>query len=174
MFATAFAPASSGTPIPCPTPQTSSTFTLLVSNTTRILLSDRGPTTLANIAPGDSINAFGYYDGLGTLEASVVRSLGTGAASDIGNPGISLNGQSISLAQIETAITQIENVINQLIQEITTLQQSSSTASSTTAAPMIPNPTGALFVNPSSTNANNSSTSNNSSSGTPVTTPNIY
>lgn len=123
-FATLDASATSGVEIPCPMPEGISTFSVLVSGTTDVLLNDRAAATFASIMPGDIINAFGYYDGLGTVEASIVRDLSQSAGSvATGSSGMT-STNSPSITAIEAQITQIQSAISQIIQEISLLMAS--------------------------------------------------
>lgn len=131
-FATVDSPPSSGIPTPCPVFEGSSTYSIQVGDVTQLLLADRTPATLDNITASDTINAFGYYDGLGNVQASVVR--------DLSKPyGATPSTAAPTVTQLEAQITEIQSAISQILNEISLLMATPpNNASSAASGPMIP------------------------------------
>jgi hypothetical protein len=92
------------TAIRCPVPpvyngstSTPVSYTIDVTATTRLMLSDRSVATLSSFAPGDTINVFGYYNTDGSIQAYVVRDL---SKSGSGTTGGGTAPQSIQLNNV--------------------------------------------------------------------------
>jgi hypothetical protein len=109
-------------------------YTISVSTSTRLLLSDRIPATIANIMPGDEINVYGLYDPKGSMGADIIR--------DLSQPtGPTYQAPAVSTSTLETLITTLEGLLTNLAQNInmpTPTQPVSSNTSSSASAPMIP------------------------------------
>jgi hypothetical protein len=113
-------------------------ITIQASADTQLLLSDRTTATLGNITPGDTINVFGYYDGAGNIQASVIRDLSKPVAGVTSTP---TPPTSATIASIQSQIAEIQTLLGQLIQEVNVLVASSTTtmsSSSSISEPMIP------------------------------------
>jgi hypothetical protein len=112
------------------------TFTITINSGTQLLLSDRSSAVLGNITAADVINVYGYYDGLGNIDAQVVRDLSKPAAPGITPvlvptttttvttgttvPATSIVGTNPTPAQLisilQTLMIQVQGVLSQLIQ----------------------------------------------------------
>jgi hypothetical protein len=147
VFATALA--NTGTSTACPTPSIASSgtmnFAIQVNDTTKLLLSDRTAAVLGNIAVGNIVNIYGYYDGSDTIQASIVRDtskpIGVGVPATTGQTSttsgtIQIGTLQTLLAQLESFITELENIING-----TASSTATSTVTSSTMLPVIGNTT---------------------------------
>jgi hypothetical protein len=141
---------TTGTSVTCPM---TGSITIQVFADTQLLLSDRTTATLGNITPGDTINVFGYYDGAGDIQASIIRDLSKPVTGVTSTPTPTT---SATIASIQSKIAEIQTLLGQLIQEVNALVTSStatiSSSSSSASGPMIPYVPGTVIV-PTSTNA---------------------
>lgn len=150
--------ATTGTSVACPVPTAQMTpnastsspayydpYTIIVDNATQIEANDRTPATLASIVPGDTINAYGYYDGTGTLDAQIVRDLSRGEAA--GTTATAGNASdSTTIASLRAQLNNLETLVLQLAAELgvsTSGMMMPQTATGTTptfpvACPMMP------------------------------------
>ncbi len=67
--------AASSIPTTCPAIASGTAYQIQINADTEVLLRNRTPGVIANITPGDQINAYGAYTPDGTLQATVVRDL---------------------------------------------------------------------------------------------------
>lgn len=106
-----------GTAVMCPMPAAqngsstnSITYTIEISSTTELMLSDRSPATLSDFAAGDEINVFGYYNADGSIEAYLVRDLSkpvlTAVPQTIQLDNVILNSVSGTNVPATLAVTQ--------------------------------------------------------------------
>jgi hypothetical protein len=114
-FATASA--AVGMAIACPT-TASSSYMADVSPSTELLLSNRQPAVAGDFALGDVVNVFGYYDGIDSIEASVVRNLSRAVSFGVGE-GSAGSSASASTQSLGSALATLSNVA-QGIQTIVT------------------------------------------------------
>lgn len=136
-----------GTSVACPVPAammtpTSSTsspsyynpYVIVVDPASQVETSDRASTTVATIMPGDTINAYGYYNGTGTLDAEVVRDLSHSSADAAGGVGT----EASEIASLQAQLSYLETLVMQFAAQ---LGLSTSTMASSTlpvSCPMIP------------------------------------
>jgi hypothetical protein len=161
-----------GTSVSCPIPPTGTvstssptgTYSIDLTGSTQLLLSNRATAILGNITSGDVINVYGYYDGAGNVQAQIVRDLSKPAApgvigtpvpattsgvSPTTPPAVGTNPTQGQLLQIlQTLMIQVQGVLTQLIQMSgTTVPNATGTGTGNTntssavgQVPMIPPP----------------------------------
>ena len=105
-------PATSGSVAPTPAIAPYPTFMyrpyrIEIDASTKLYLRDRTVATLANFAPGDEINVFGYYNTDGSIQAYLVRDLSQPAQSEF----LQLN--NVDLVSISTNTTPATLVVAQ-------------------------------------------------------------
>jgi hypothetical protein len=105
-----------------------SPYTLQIDSTTQLLLSGRAPAVLANFAPGDIINVYGYYNSSdGIMAAEIVRDLSKPASMTV--PSVSevttVEGttsgvtSSSATATLQADLSQLETLVTQLQAQVT-------------------------------------------------------
>lgn len=182
--------ATTGTSIACPvaasmTVPTSSTsspayynpYVIVVDAATQLLTRDRASATFAEIMPGDTINAYGYYDGVNTLDAGIVRDLSQPATASTtlgtGTAGAAAGSTSTTIASLRAQLDRLETLVIQLEAEIgmSTTTSAMTTVPTTTlpaSCPMIPaGATSTAGCSPAITSSSPSSSLNS-------TTPPLY
>jgi hypothetical protein len=140
--------ATTGTSVTCPMPLVASTavptstvtstapatiyyspYTITVDAATQLLLDDRTPATFADIMPGDQVNVYGYYDGVNTINAEIIRDVSRSSATGTTSGGMTVTGGASTTAELQAELNQLETLALQLEAE---LGMTSSTVSSTT------------------------------------------